>query len=531
MQRRRFLSTASAALGLSVLPFGGGPARSAERARTLRFVPQADLAVLDPLGTTAYVTRNHALMVFDTLYGIDDQLNPQPQMIEGHVIENDGKTWRLTLREGLRFHDGEPVLSRDVVASIRRWGKRDIYAGALMSVVDDLVAVSDRVVEFRLSRPFRQLPDVLGKVGSNIAAIMPERLAKTDAFTQVSEIVGSGPFKFIARERNPGALNVYEKFEGYVPRGGTPSYMAGPKVAHFDRVEWHSLPDPSTAAAALQAGEVDWWEQPTSDLTPMLRLSRVIKVQNQDPAGLTGLMRFNHLQPPFDNPALRRAVLGAIMQSDYMIAAAGEDRAMWRDRMGFFHPDSPMASTAGLDSFPAKPDLAKVKAAVQAAGYKNERVVMIATADFPVINIMSQIAADVLQKVGLNVDYQTADWATVSARMQSKEPVAKGGWSVTCNFTAGTGIYNPAAHTWLRSNGEKAFVGWPSIPEIEKLRLDWFDAPDLAAQQRICQDIQKIAFEQVPYVPLGFFYQPTAFRSYLTGMLKGVPLFYNIRRA
>jgi peptide/nickel transport system substrate-binding protein len=530
MQRRQFLMTAASTVGLSLAPRGLRAAKAAESSRVLKFVPQADLAILDPLATTAYVTRNHALMVFDTLFGVDEQYNPQPQMIEGAVVENDGKLWRLTLREGLRFHDDEPVLGKDVVASIKRWGKRDIYGGALMAVLDELLATSDRVVEFRLSKPFHLLPNLLGKPASNLAVIMPERLALTDPTKQVSEIIGSGPFKFVAKERIAGALNVYEKFDGYVPRSGTASYTSGPKIANFDRVEWHTLPDPSTAAGALQAGEMDWWEQPTSDLAPLLRSNSDIKVEVTDPAGYTGLMRFNHLQPPFDNPAIRRAILGGIVQSDYMLGVVGDNHAMWRDGMGFFHPDSPMASKVGLDVFPAKPDLGKVKAALQAAGYKNERVVMLATADFPVINIMCQIAADTLQKIGVNLDYQAQDWATVSTRMQSKEPLANGGWSVTCNFTSGIGIYNPAAHTWLRSNGLKAFVGWPNISEIEKLRLDWFDAPDVSAQQTICQNIQKVAFDQVPYVPLGFYYQPTAFRSNLTGILKGVPMFYNVRR-
>jgi peptide/nickel transport system substrate-binding protein len=530
MHRRQFLATTASAVGLSLAPRGFGAAIAAEPMRVLKFIPQADLAILDPLATTAYVTRNHALMVFDTLFGVDEQNNPQPQMIEGYTIENDGKLWRLTLREGLRFHDGEPVLGKDVVASIKRWSKRDIYAAALVAVLDDLVAPSDRVVEFHLSKPFPLLPNLLGKPASNLAAIMPERLALTDPTKQVSEIIGSGPFKFIASERNPGALNVYEKFTGYVPRSGVPSYTSGPKIANFDRVEWHTLPDPSTAAAALQAGEMDWWEQPTSDLAPLLRANANIKVEVTDPAGYSGLLRFNHLQPPFDNPAIRRAILGAISQSDYMLAVVGDDQKMWRDGMGFFQPDSAMASKVGLDVFPAKVDLAKVKADLQAAGYKNERVVMLATADFPAIDVMCQIAADTLRKIGMNVDYQSQDWATVSTRMQSKEPLDKGGWSVTCNFVSGIGIYTPAAHTWLRSNGLKAFVGWPNIPEIEKLRLDWFDAPNLAAQKAICENIQKVAFDQVPYIPLGFYYQPTAFRSNLTGILKGVPMFYNVRR-
>jgi peptide/nickel transport system substrate-binding protein len=530
MQRRQFLLSAASSVGLSLAPGLRGVSRAAESNRVLKFVPQADLAIVDPLGTTAYVTRNHALMVFDTLFGYDEHNNPQLQMLESAVVENDGKLWRLTLRPGLKFHDGEPVLAKDVVASINRWGKRDIYGGALMALINELKASSDRVVEVRLSKPFPLLPNVLGKPISYLPAIMPERLALTDPAKQVSEIIGSGPFKFVAKERNPGALNVYEKFAGYAPRSEPASYMAGGKVAHFDRVEWHTLPDPSTAAAAVQAGEVDWWEQPTSDLAPLLRTNSAIKVQVTDPAGYSGLMRFNHLQPPFDNPTIRRAILPAIVQSDYMMGVVGDDISMWRDGMGFFQPDSPMASKVGMDVFPAKPDLGKVKAALQAAGYKNERIVMLATADFPAINVMCQIAADMLRKIGMNVDYQAQDWATVSTRMQSKAPLAKGGWSVTCNFVSGIGIYTPAAHTWLRSNGAKAFAGWPNIPEIEKLRLDWIAAPDLPARQAICRDIQKVAFDQVPYVPLGFYYQQTAFRSNITGILKGVPMFYNVRR-
>ncbi len=528
MLRRQFLSTTAAAAGLIAMP-AIRSAGAADR-RVLKFVPQADLAVLDPIGTTAYVTRNHALMVFDTLYGVDENNQPQPQMVEGHTVENDGRLWRLTLRQGLQFHDGTPVLARDVVASVNRWGKRDIYGGALMAVIDELSAPSDRVVEFRLKKPFAHLPAVLGKGAPTIAAIMPERLARTEATTQITEIVGSGPYRFLAKERNPGALNVYEKFAGYVPRQGAASYLAGGKVAHFERIEWHTLPDASTAAAALQAGEIDWWEQPTSDLTPLLRSNGDIKVQVQDTSGFAGVMRFNHLQKPFDNPAIRRAFFGGIDQSDYLIAAVGEDKALWRDGLGFFHPDSPMASKVGIPG-PGKRDLARVKADLIAAGYKGERVVMLATADFPVINLMSQIAADMYQKIGVNLDFQVQDWATVSSRLQSREPIDKGGWSVTCNFAAGIGMFNPAAHSYLRSNGEKALFGWPSIPAIEQLRNDWFDAPDQAAQQKICEEIQKVAYAEVPYIPLGLYYQPTAFRADLAGMLKGTPLFYNLRRA
>ncbi len=129
-------------------------------------MPQADLAVLDPVFTTAYVTRNHAFMVFDTLYGIDEAFNPQPQMLAGHTVENDGKLWTLTLREGLKFHDGQPVLARDALASIKRWAPRDAFGSSLLAVTEEMTAPSDRSVVIRLKKPFPMLPLAMGH-GSN----------------------------------------------------------------------------------------------------------------------------------------------------------------------------------------------------------------------------------------------------------------------------------------------------------------------------------------------------------------------------
>ncbi len=227
----------------------------AQDSKVLRFIPQIDLAFLDPHFTTAYVTRGHGHMVFDMLYGSDASFNPHPQMVAGHTIENDGKLWNLTLRPGLKWHDGEPVLAKDCVASIRRWAKRDALGGALMERTDELSAPDDRTIRFRLKRPFPLLPAALGKVTSPMPAMMPERLANTDPFTQITEMVGSGPFRFVASERLAGSRNVYVKFDGYVPReDGPQEWNAGPKRVLLDRVEWTTIPDAATKVAALRAG-------------------------------------------------------------------------------------------------------------------------------------------------------------------------------------------------------------------------------------------------------------------------------------
>jgi peptide/nickel transport system substrate-binding protein len=528
MKRRQFLQTTAGFAAAGVLP-GFSPAARAQTSSVLKFVPQADLAVIDPHGSPSYVTRNHAMLVFDTLYGVDSNNVPQPQMVEGHHVENDGKTWRLSLREKLSFHDKTPVLARDVVASLNRWMQKDGFGRTFAGFLDELSAQDDRTVAFRLKQPFPILPDLLGKMASYSTGIMPERLAKTDANTPVPEIIGSGPFRYAAAERVAGSLNVYTKFEGYVPRSEPASNLAGGKVVHFDRVEWHTIPDPATAAAALQSGEIDWWEQPTADLAAIFAGTDV-SVKVKDRSGNIGLLRLNFRQPPFDRAEIRNIVLRAINQRDFMLAAVGADEKLWKVPAGFFHPGSVLASTEGLETFSREPDYGSVKKELVAAGYKGERVVLLSTSDFPVIRAFGEVTADLFRKIGLNVDLQVQDWATISTRMKNKGDLASGGYSAYCNFVAGAGTFNPASHTFLRSNGENAFDGWPDIPEIEKLRAAWLSAPDVAAQKEIGRNIQEIALKKVPYIPLGMFYFPTAYKSDLTGVLDTMPLFWSVRR-
>jgi peptide/nickel transport system substrate-binding protein len=529
LKRRTFLQAgaALASCGLAT-PSLAKPTGS----RVMRFIPQADLAVLDPVWTTAYVTRNHGMLVFDTLFGQDSTFQPQPQMVEGVQTDHDGKTWTLTLRAGLLFHDGTPVLARDCVASIQRWGRRDAFGQALLAATDELSAPSDKTILFRLKRPFPLLPAALGKVGVSMLPIMPERLAKTDPFTQITEMVGSGPFRFKADERVAGARVAYERFEGYVPRSsGTPDWTAGPKIAHIDRVEWTVIPDGATAVAALQNGEADWWEYAAFDLLPMLRRDSNIVIEALDPTGYPAMLRMNQLFPPFDNPAIRRALLGAVNQADFMTAIAGTDPAMWKDKVGYFPPGSPLASDAGMEALTGPRDLDRVKRDLAAAGYKGERIVVMIASDFPVLNAMGLVGADMLTKVGMNVDVNETDWGSVVQRRASRNPPDKGGWSVF--FTGFTGMdqYTPAGHLGLRGNGAAGWFGWPTAPKLEELRDEWFLAPDAAAQKAIGVKIQEQAFIDVPYLPLGEYLQPTAYAKALTGVLKGFPIFWNVSKA
>lgn len=524
LPRRRFLAASATTLAAPSIV-------RAQSSRVLKFIPQSDLSVLDPVWSAAYVVRNHGMMVFDTLYGLDGTYQPQPQMVDGHRVEDDGKTWHIALRDGLAWHDGEKVLARDCVASIRRWGARDSFGQTLLAATDNLDAPDDRTIRFRLKRPFPLLSAALGKAGSNVCVMMPERMANTDPFKQVTEMTGSGPFRFIAKDHVPGSLVAYERNAAYVPRpSGTPSFIAGPKIVHLDRVEWHVLPDPTTAVGAMQAGEQDWWEAPTFDLLPLLRRAANLTVPPPTPLGFLGGLRFNELQPPFNNPALRRALLGAVNQEDFMISAASTDPRNWRTGVGVFCPQSPMASTAGMDVLTGPRDLAAVKRAVAASGYHGEKAVVPVPSDFPNLRALADVGVDMMQKAGLNVEPRYTDWGTMLQSLAKTEPVEQGGWSAFHTYWSGLDQFDPAVHVWIRGNGRAASRGWPTSPRLEALRDAWLSAGDLADQKRIAEDIQRQVFVDVPYIPLGQILPTWVYQRNITGVLDGYALFWNVRK-
>jgi peptide/nickel transport system substrate-binding protein len=525
MKRRSVFQAGLAALAL--------PA-AARPARPLRFVPHAALAVLDPVASSAYVTRNHGFLVWDTLYGLDADYRAQPQMVEGHSVEDEGRRWSFSLRAGLVFHDGEPVRASDCVASIRRWGARDAMGGRVLALAEEIAALDDRRFAIRLTRPFPMLPDALAKPGSIACFVMPKRIAAADPMRPfgAAEVIGSGPFRFRSDEFVLGVRVVYERFAGYLPRaGGEATFTAGPKRALIDRVEWHIIPDPATAAAALRAGEVDWWERTTADLHPMLAREHEVVVALPDALGFIATFRPNHLHPPFDNPRLRRALLPAVNQADFGAAIAGADARFWRTGVGVFPPATPLATEAGLEAMRFDPE--RARRLVAASGYRGEPVVLLAATDVPAIAAMSEVGADMLRQAGLAVDYRAMDWASVVRRLASREPPERGGWNGYFSSWAGLDHINPGGHLVLRGNGRAGFIGWPESPRIEALREAWFEAATLEAQRRIAAEIQRQAMEDVPYIPLGQYFLPLAHRRTLAGVSQpgGIPLFWGVRKA
>jgi peptide/nickel transport system substrate-binding protein len=528
MHRRDLFKAAGASLAALATPRIG----RAERASKLVFVPAVDLSVLDPVITGLRPTRNHGYLVFDTLYGIDTNWTAQPQMVEGHQVEEDGLTWTLTLRDGLRFHDKEPVLARDVVASIRRFAARIAFADALMSATEELSALDDRIVRFRLKRPFPHLPEALAGPGANVPAIMPERIAATSPFKPVAEIVGSGPYRFLPDEHDSGARAAYERFPLYQPRAAGPvGFTAGPKIAHFDRVEWLTL-DQFSAMAALRNGEVDWWEVPLNDQAQALARERDITVVSHFATAM-GILRFNHLHPPFNNVGVRQALLGAVDQAEAMTAIAGTDREFWHDGIGLFPDGTPFANDAGIEVLRGPRDYAAVRQALTRAGYNGEKAVVLVPTDVQEIRAESLAGVDQLRRAGMNIDMQEMELGAAIRRRQNQAAPDKGGWSAFFGlFDRSVRNTNPYSNFLIRADGLAAWDGWPTSPRIEALRAAWLDAGSLDEQRRICTELQMRLWQDVPYIPMGEYWQSTAYRKDLIDVLPGCfATFYGVRRA
>ncbi|GIX10802.1 ABC transporter substrate-binding protein [Elioraea sp.] len=531
MKRRTFLGAAAGATAAATIGLAR-PALAQGAARVLRFAPQANLANFDPIWGTQYVVRNAAALVWDTLYGVDSKLAPKRQMVEGEEHDAEFKIWTFRLREGLKFHDGEPVRARDVVQSLLRWMPRDPMGQLIRARMDALEALDDRTFRYRLNKPFPKMVFALGKNNTPMSFIMPERIARTDPFQQITEIVGSGPMRFKRDEWVPGSRAVFERFADYVAREEPADWLSGGKRIHFDRIEWHILPDPATAAAALQNGEIDWWETPLPDLVPILKRNRNVMVDIADPLGNIGSFRMNHLHPPFNDVRARRAIQMALNQEDYMRAIVGSDDALWRRLPSFFTPGTPAYTEAGGEVLKGARDIEGAKRLLREAGYDGQPITVLVAQDQPPLKAMGEVTNALLRSLGMNVDFVATDWGTVGQRRALKTPPGQGGWHIFHTWHAGADCIAPASYNAIRGNGDGAWFGWPTSAKTEVAVEQWLNAATPEQERAAYDAINAAAMADVIYVPTGFYLGYQAWRRTITGIQKGpLPFFWDVRKA
>jgi peptide/nickel transport system substrate-binding protein len=510
-----------ALLGMALLT----PIMSPKADKVLRVVPHADLKVLDPHTNTATITLMHGAMIYDTLFSWDSQLQPKPQMVESYRVSPDRLVYSFTLRSELKFHDGQPVSTADVIPSIKRWMVRNTLGQILASFVDAIEASDDKIFAIRLKEPFAFVEMALGAFD---AVIMRAKDAATDPFTAVTETVGSGPFRFIRSEWNPGARVVYEKNPDYIPRAEPADGLAGGKVVKLERVEWVVLPDPFTKSTALQRGEIDMIDQLPHDQIPILEHAPGVVLGRVSPFDSYGIIRPNQLHPPFNNPKARQALALVVNQQEYASAAFGDQR-WWRECWSFFVCGTPNGTETGSESY-RKQDLARARQLFAEAGYQGEKIFLITTGEIASIAALGDVTADNLRKIGVNVELAVSDWGTMVARRAKKDPPAQGGWNIFHTTVGGTSMSSPLTNFTINSacDGDRWF-GWPCDPKTEELRKAYIRAAEEAPSRAALEALHKHLWEVLPDIPVGQYVQPWAWRSNVTGVLRASLLvFWNI---
>ena len=497
--------------------------------KILRIAPHSNLTVLDPVWTTAYITRNHGYMIYDTLFGMDAKGKIQPQMVEKWDLSKDKKTWTFMLRDGLEFHDGKPVTGEDVVASLDRWGKRDTMGERLMNFVEKLEANGARTFRIQLKEPYGLVLESLGKPSSNVPFIMPRRVAETPADKQIGEYVGSGPFMFAKDEWKPGEKVVYLKNAKYKPRAEAASGTAGGKAAKLDRVEWLIIKDPQTQANALVAGEIDIIEQPAYELYNSLKSNKDVQIVNMVPLGYQAMMRFNHLHPPFDNPKVRQAAMAALNQPAFLRTQVGVSE-LYRTCYSMFPCKTIYESEKGMD-FIAKPNMKRAQQLLKDSGYDGTPVVMMQPTDLVVISKLPVVGAQLLRQAGFKVDMQAMDWQTLVSRRAKRDPPSKGGWNIFFTVWASVDGLNPISMNAINASCDRAWFGWPCDDTLDKLLGAFSKSDDDKERKVLAEQIQMRAMEIGTHAPLGEYLIPLAAHKNVKGFVTGfVPAMWNVTK-
>lgn len=519
-------------LAVIALPHAA-PAQPVPPERILRIVPNADLQTLDPINTTAGVVQSHAHLIYDQLFGRDAEQRPQPQMVDTYSVSADALVWRFTLRGGLAFHDGTPVTARDVLASLRRWCARDPHGRQIMAITVSLEAEPDgRTVVWTLNRPYGFMLDALSKPSGNMPAIMPAAIAATDPFTPIRSTIGSGPFIFVPEEWIPGSRVVYRRNPNYVPRSEPPSGTAGGKVAQVDRIEWLTIANAQTAALALIQGELDYIESPGVDFLPMLH-QRGMHIIRTNPLGASGMIRMNHLHPPFSDVRARQALMLLVNQEE-ILQAMFPDPALYQECHAFFVCGSAQDTRAGVPAGLGTPTAReRARELLRESGYDGAPIVIIDPTDSPLLHAATLMLAQQMQSVGFRTDVQATDFAGMVSRRANRRPPSEGGWHICLTFWDGLGASDPVGNVPMQATCGDAWPGWPCDVEHQAL-IDAFPyAATHVQRQRVLDALQISAYRLVPYVPYGQWYLPSVVSPRISGVLAmpGIIVPWNMRKS
>ncbi|MER8543189.1 ABC transporter substrate-binding protein [Mesorhizobium sp. M1334] len=517
ISRRSLFKAGIAASAAFSLPSVVRAQTAATDARTVRLVKTGVPSVFDPVLTTSQDTTDHAAAIYDTLFALDSKFIPQPQMVAKWGVSDDRKTYTFELRAGLGWHDGNPVTAADCVASIRRWSQIRPEGQFMMTRVQDISKKDERTFAIVLKERLGLLPNFL----AHPLYVMREKDAEKHGTEAVTTNIGSGPFKFNESAARPGDSLTYERNDKYLPRREPVDGLAGAKIVKVDRVILQNIRDPQTAVAALQAGEIDYYEVPPADLFPAIASDPNLELQILYKYGQDFFLRINTLQKPFDNVKARQALLHLVDQQAFL-QVLSSDPKYTNIVTSFFGSGNLATNDENTKWFKKGGDPEKAKQLFKEAGYAGEKVVILQPTDWSDGSNTSQILADALRKIGINSELAPSDWGGVSARRAKKGPIEDGGWSIFITSDSDFNRGQPLTANHLAMNGEKAWYGWPHSEEYEALRAKWAEVETVDERNSLARKMQAIAWDYVPEVLLGQYTAPIARRKTLTGLI-GMP--------
>lgn len=512
------------------LSFCTGTSYAADAPSVLRIVPQSDLKILDPIWTTSAITRDYGYMVYDTLFGVDERGEPKPEMVESFTNSEDGKQWSFKLRPGLKFSDGSPVTSADVIASLKRWSQRDGLGQVMFRMLDRIDVQGADGFEMVFKEPFGLVQEAFSKPSSVPPFIMPAKVAATSPDTQIADNTGSGPFMLKKDEYRPGERVVFVKNPYYVPRDEAPSGTAGGKVVKVDRLEWVILKDAQTQANALANGEVDLIMSVPAEQYAPLKANPAIVVSSDNAPTATVTLQMNHLIPPFNNPLIAKAAVMAVAQQPLMRAGAVH-KELYNSCLSIYPCSSKYASNESL-YFTGLPQFDKAKALLKEAGYDGKPIVLMYPTDLTTLNKYPPVMAQLLKQAGFAVDLQSMDWPTLQMRRAKRDSLAEGGWSAFVTVWAGSENINPMFFPALSGSGEKGWFGWATDSQLEQLKLQFLASTDETEKKRLATELQKRVFETGLFAPVGEYKPTVAYRKdVVQGLVKApVSVYWNLSK-
>ena len=494
----------------------------------LRIRDVGDIQQMDPLLSTNYPMRDMSYLIWDTLFAMDDNFQAQPQMVDTYTISPDKKTYDFTLREGLTFHDGAPVTSADVIASINRWMGKDSLGQEIAQRLDTIEPTGDTSFRIVLTEPFGQLLNGLGRMTAYPLFIMPERIANTPIGEKLPELIGSGPFKFAGWQ--PGVKFVVEKYDGYIPRSEPPSNLAGGKIAKVDRIERITIPDDTSAVNALMAGEIDYVTEVPYDQLPLVESEPELTDATKPQLGKSLQIVLNHTQPPFENIKIRQAVQLALNQQDFMTTLLGDKTDLYQLCPAIFMCGGPYETDVNSDRY-MHPDPEKAKALLEEAGYDGTPITFLHPTDQQFQRDMGIVLVQALRNVGFTVNDQQMDLASMFSRRNNTGAPSEGGWNMFLTAFGGDAMMDPLTNPYVTGACDKAFVGWPCDDELQARWKAFLLADSQEERKAAAVAIQDRSNEIVTFIPMGQYYGKSAWNTSLDGMIQSpLQVYWNIEK-